>query len=108
MIVMNGRSAGGFKKVSLKSSINDGKLDVMIFKAAHIVDLSQLLIKVLMGNHQESKDVIFFQTDKLRVDTKVHMGTDIDGEKGEKFPLEISVLPKKLRICTAVNDMGCS
>lgn len=108
MIVMNGRSAGGFKKVSPKSSINDGKLDVMIFKAAHIVDLSQLLIKVLMGNHQESKDVIFFQTDKLRVDTKVHMGTDIDGEKGEKFPLEISVLPQKLRICTAVNDMGCS
>lgn len=106
MLVMNGRSAGGFKKVSPKSSINDGKLDVMMFKAAHLMELPQVLFKVLAGQHQESKDVIFFQTDKLRLDTDVDMGTDIDGEKGEKFPLDISVLPNRLEICTIVDDVG--
>ncbi len=108
MLVMNGISAGGFKKVSPRSSINDGKLDIMMFKAAPLMDLSQLLIKVIKGQHQESKDVIFFQTDKLRLETDVKIGTDIDGEAGEKFPLDISVLPSRIRICTLQDGIGAN
>ncbi|WP_312353466.1 YegS/Rv2252/BmrU family lipid kinase, partial [Aminipila sp.] len=53
MIVMNGRSAGGFKKISPNSEINDGLLDVMLFKEMPILEFGPLLLSILQGNHQE-------------------------------------------------------
>ena len=39
MLVMNGRSAGGFKRISPDSEVNDGLLEVMIFKEMPLLDL---------------------------------------------------------------------
>lgn len=105
MLVMNGRSAGGFKKISPHSEINDGLLDVMLFKEMPILEFGPLLLSILQGNHQENKNVIYFKTDNLVIESTVDVSTDIDGEKGEKFPLHFSVLPKKLRISTLYQDM---
>lgn len=105
MLVMNGRSAGGFKRISPRAEINDGLLDVMLFKELPILELAPLLINVMTGQHQANKNVVFFQTKKLYVQSEQHVGTDIDGEKGAEFPLDIEVLPKKLRINTLVNNM---
>lgn len=105
MLVMNGRSAGGFKRIAPNAVINDGLLDVMLFKEMPIIELPPLLISVMTGQHQENKNVVFFKTKKLHLESDEQVGTDIDGEKGAKFPLNIEVLPKKLRINTLENDM---
>ena len=105
MLVMNGRSAGGFKRIAPLAEVNDGLLDVMLFKEMPIFELAPLLINVMTGQHQENKNVVFFKTKKLYVESKQQVGTDIDGEKGADFPLDIEVLPKKFRINTAVNNM---
>ncbi|MBE6033626.1 MAG: YegS/Rv2252/BmrU family lipid kinase [Clostridiales bacterium] len=105
MIVMNGRSAGGFKKISPNSEINDGLLDVMLFKEMPILEFGPLLLSILQGNHQENKNVIYFKTDNLLIESTEDVSTDVDGEKGEKFPLHFSVLPKKLKISTLYQDM---
>lgn len=105
MLVMNGMSAGGFKRISPDSDINDGMLNVLIFKEMPILELGPLALKVLMGNHEENKNVIAFKTDKLLLETDMEVGTDVDGEKGEKFPLQFEVLPRRLKIFTYMNDM---
>ncbi|MFV0518581.1 MAG: YegS/Rv2252/BmrU family lipid kinase [Aminipila sp.] len=105
MLVMNGKSAGGFKRISPSSEINDGLLDVMLFKEMPVLEFGPLLINILQGNHQENKNVIYFKTDDLVIESPEDVSTDIDGEKGEKFPLHFSVLPKKLRISTLYQDM---
>ncbi|QHI71513.1 YegS/Rv2252/BmrU family lipid kinase [Aminipila terrae] len=105
MLVMNGRSAGGFKKISPNSEINDGLLDVMLFKEMPVLEFGPLLLSILQGNHQENKNVIYFKTDDLLIESPKDVSTDVDGEKGEKFPLHFSVLPKKLRISTLYQDM---
>ena len=105
MLVMNGRSAGGFKRVSPSAVINDGLLDVMLFREMPIIDFAPLLINILQGNHTENKNVLYFKTAKLEIESEVDISTDIDGEKGEKFPLSFEVLPKRLKILTEYNDM---
>lgn len=105
MLVMNGRSAGGFKRIAPNAEINDGLLDVMLFKEMPIYEFAPLLINVMQGNHHANKNVIFFQTSKLKVESDNNVGTDIDGEKGAEFPLEIEILPKKIRINTRLEDM---
>lgn len=98
MVVMNGNSAGGFRRLGIQSSINDGLLDVIIFKEMNIVELLPLVINVLQGRHDENKNVIYFQTPSLRIESPEDMTTDLDGEKGEPLPLEISIVPKRLKI----------
>lgn len=105
MLVMNGRSAGGFKRISPQSEVNDGLLDVMLFKEMPLIDFPPMLVSVLQGNHQENKNVIYFKTKKLKISSTQEVSTDVDGEKGETFPLEFSVIPKRLKITTLTDDM---
>ncbi|QIB68915.1 YegS/Rv2252/BmrU family lipid kinase [Aminipila butyrica] len=105
MLVMNGRSAGGFKKISPNSEINDGLLDVMLFKEMPILEFGPLLVNILQGNHQENKNVIYFKTNDLTIESTQEVSTDVDGEKGENFPLHFTVLPSKLKISTRYQDM---
>jgi len=100
MLVMNGCSAGGFKHISPNSDMTDGLLDVLLFRVMQLHEIVPLLINVLQGNHPENRNVLHFKTDNLLVESSAHVGTDVDGEKGEKLPLRFSVLPKKLKLLT--------
>ena len=105
MVVMNGISAGGFKRISPESEINDGMMDVILFRKMPILELGPLLFNVIHGNHSKSKHVLTFQTDHLRIESEDNISTDIDGEKGEPFPMEFSILHNRLRIFTEVDDI---
>ncbi len=103
MVVMNGMSAGGFKKLSLASDIQDGKLNVILFRKMPIIKLVPLLFGVISGNYTDNKSVLTFETDKLIIESDEEISTDVDGEHGEKLPLHFSVLEKKLKIFTEKN-----
>lgn len=106
MVVMNGKSAGGFKNISPEAEIDDGLLDVVIFKKMSFLDLPKLLIKVLKGHQSNDKNVIFFKTHRLRIESPVDVSTDIDGETGEKFPLDFSVLSGGIEIFASESMYG--
>ena len=109
MLIMNGKSAGGFNKIAPLASINDGLLEVIVFKNCPIYELIYLLLAVLSGDHINNTNVIHFKTDELVVDTDNDVSTDVDGEKGASFPLNIKVIPKKLKIITRINNEdGCT
>lgn len=105
MVVMNGISAGGFKQISPESEVNDGMMDVILFRKMPILELGPLLFNVIHGNHSKSKHVLTFKTNVLRIEADEEVSTDIDGEKGEKFPLEFSMLHNRLRIFTEEDDI---
>lgn len=98
MVVMNGESAGGFRKLSPQSSMKDGKLDVIAFRKMPILELGPLLFEVVNGRHPENKNVLFFQTDQLTIESSEDINTDIDGEHGEKLPLHFKVLSERLEV----------
>jgi len=104
VLIMNGKSAGGFKKIAPLASFSDGLLDVYIFKKCPLIDLIALIIKVRNGEHAESPYVDYFQTAELTIDCKDTVGTDMDGEKGFDFPLRVSIEPRKLKLITRNNQ----
>lgn len=104
MVVMNGESAGGFRKLSPYSSISDGKLDVIAFRRMPFVEFGPLLIEVLRGKHSENKNVLYFQTEDLMLESEMDISTDIDGEHGEKLPLHFTVLHNRLDIFVKEED----
>lgn len=106
MVVMNGKSAGGLKTLSPDSEINDGKMDVILFRETPIMNVLPLIIEFAQGKHLFNKHVLSFQTSQLRIESPVEISTDVDGEKGATLPLEFSILHKRLRIMTTDTGIG--
>ena len=105
MVVMNGRSAGGFRQLSPDSDVRDGKLDVVVFKKMSLMKFPPLFLKLLQGKHEESKNVMTFKTSKLHLHSDVEVPTDIDGETGEKMPLEFSVIPGAIEVFAPSDEL---
>lgn len=100
MFIMNGSVIGGFKDVSPKASVHDGKLDVLIFKDCPPLEFLNTVNLFLRRTHFKSPYVEFIRTDNVMIETeKKNTGVDIDGEKGPEFPLNIRMLKERFRIC---------
>lgn len=97
LLVFNGQTAGGFK-LATSADVADGKLDVIVIKAIPIIELIPLFIKILKGEHLDSKDVLYFKTSELNIECHEDIVTDIDGEKGPDFPLHIKCIKGGLKI----------
>lgn len=98
MLVMNGTSAGGFRKVSPDSEVNDGLLNVILFRKMPIIEMAPLALKVLNGGHLEDHRVLSFKTNRLLVESDEDIPTDVDGEHGKKLPLQFDVLHDRINI----------
>lgn len=101
-LVLNGSGAGGFTKVGGPASIIDGKLDFVGIKPMHLNHLLLVFSKILLGEHINDKRVIYFQTNTMTIerldDNKNISDTDVDGEKGPDYPLNISIIPQGLQV----------
>lgn len=104
VLIMNGKSAGGFKKIAPLASLSDGLLDIYIFKKCPIIELVPLIVQIANGEHAESPHVDYFQTAEMLIDCNEPVGTDMDGEKGFDFPLRLSVAQRKLKVITRNNQ----
>ena len=97
LLVFNGATAGSFN-LAMRADACDGLLDIIMFKAVQVYELLPLFIKVLKGEHLDSNKVLYFKTDYLKVECHEDIVTDIDGEKGPDFPLEIKCIKGGLKI----------
>jgi len=97
MLIFNGRTAGNMVLAN-SADVMDGFLDIIMFKAVPIIDLLPLFFKVLKGDHLDSSKVLYFKTNKLVVESPEDIVTDIDGEKGPDFPLNIECIKNGIQV----------
>jgi lipid kinase, YegS/Rv2252/BmrU family len=97
LLVFNGQTAGSFN-LATSADVMDGYLDVIMFKAITIIDLIPLFIKVLRGEHLDSPNVLYFKTDNLIIESPEDIVTDIDGERGPDFPLNIQCIKNGIEV----------
>lgn len=100
MLVFNGKTAGNLN-LAYKSKLDDGYLDVVIFKDMPIPKSIPVLIGVLKGDyldHLDERNILYFKTKSLVVECRDELITDIDGEKGPAFPLSIECIKGGIEI----------
>lgn len=97
-LIMNGKSAGGFRKLAPYSDVQDGLFDVLVFKKCPIYEIMPLLIKVWNGEHPKSPYIDYFKASQLEVSANVDLSSDLDGENGPSFPLKIMNLTQKIQV----------
>lgn len=98
MLVFNGQTAGSFN-LAYKAEIDDGLLDVIIIKAVPLKDLIPLFIKIMRGEHLEGQNsIVYFKSNKIKIQCDENIVTDIDGERGPNFPLSIECIHDGIKV----------
>ncbi|MFK4785592.1 YegS/Rv2252/BmrU family lipid kinase [Fusobacterium sp. MFO224] len=97
--IFNGRTAGTFE-IAHDSCINDGLLSVIIISNENFIDVIKILPQFLLKkNFSYPKGIINFKTSELYVNVlNKDYYSDIDGERGPDFPVEISCIKHGLKI----------
>jgi diacylglycerol kinase (ATP) len=104
MFVFNGQTAGNFK-FAYKAKADDGLLDVIIIKACALKDLIPLFIKMIRGEHlEDSNALVYFTTRKLKIECYEDIVTDIDGERGPDFPVEIECINGAIQVLGVIKN----
>lgn len=102
VLIMNGRSAGGFKRIAPEASVCDGLLDICVFRKCPVLDIMPLILQVASGDHVNSPYVTYFKTRALSIHCDEPVGTDLDGEKGASLPMTVRLIPGALKILAPI------
>jgi diacylglycerol kinase (ATP) len=82
---------GGGMKVAPQAKLDDGLLDVCLVGAVRPLRLLRLFPTVYRGQHLKVREVKYFQSARLRVETESAMDVYADGEYVCRTPIEVSI-----------------
>jgi len=100
VLVGNGRLYGGRFPFFKQALMDDGLLDVIVFKRLSYVDIIRYLQNVVFTPQISSPEVEYFQTKHLRVTSAENVPVEIDGELVGHCPVEFKIRAGGLRVLT--------
>jgi diacylglycerol kinase family enzyme len=100
VLVGNGRLYGGPFPFFKHAVIDDGLLDVLLFKQIGYIELLKYLQNVIFTSEITTPEVEYFQTRRLRVSSAEEVPVEVDGELLGICPVEFQVKPRRLKVLT--------
>ena len=98
VLVGNGRLYGGPFPFFKHAVIDDGLLDVLVFKQLGYLDLLKYLQNVIFTSDITTREVDYFQTRRLRVSSAEEVPVELDGELSGACPVEFRMEPRRLKV----------
>ncbi|MEA4816118.1 MAG: YegS/Rv2252/BmrU family lipid kinase [Lachnospiraceae bacterium] len=107
-LILNSAGAGSFTNLAPYASISDGKLDFIAVKAKPVFDIAKMLVNVLRGEHIHYESIIYLQDSFFNIEflgeNNKFAETNIDGEAGPLFPIEVKALNKAIKVFENFNN----
>lgn len=97
-MISNTKSVGGFRGLMSKADITDGVLDMLVIKKMDPIDVVPLLGSLVIGEHINNDNVIYLQSDDIKIESDEHVVLDIDGEEGSSLPAQISCIKQAIKL----------
>ncbi len=98
VLIGNGRYYGGPFVLFKDARVDDGKLDVLIFKNLGYLDIARYLSGIIFGTHADLHDVEYFQTRRVTVRSAGKVPVEVDGEVISNVPVTFRMSPHKLKV----------
>jgi diacylglycerol kinase (ATP) len=95
--VGNNVSLGGGMKVTPDALVDDGELDVLVVQPLSRVSFLRIFPSVFKGEHVKDSRVSIQRAKKIRIEAS-SVAAYADGERVNRLPIDIEVVPKALRI----------
>ncbi len=97
-IISNSRFYAGKFTIDDTTMIDDGLLNVFLFKKNSLLQTFKLFMGVLTKTHMEMKDISFYKSSKILIFSKKKVKVQVDGDIACYPPLDISIKPAFLEV----------
>ncbi len=104
VVAENVSTYGGKFKIAPYADVNDGLLDICIFKKTGVFDVFRYFIGIALKKHIDYPDVRYYQCKKIELTSEQNVLLHTDGELIGSTPAIITVLPKKLKVLVPKDD----
>lgn len=94
----NTRLYGGVLRMAPEALLDDGLLDVCVFRGRGLLTSIRHAVKAVLGIHRGDPEVEILQTARLLVDSPSRLPVQLDGDYFGTTPVEIRVVPRALRV----------
>ncbi|SFE22632.1 diacylglycerol/lipid kinase family protein [Trichococcus pasteurii] len=93
-------SIASFENFMPQAKVDDGKMRMVVFKEFNLLDSLRLLPQLIMGEIRNSDTVIYmsFEQATITLEDGDSLITNVDGDEGPAFPLEIEILPSFIKV----------
>ena len=100
LIAMLTSSVGSFRNIAPQARVDDGKIWLAVFKDFTYLDLLKLVPEFLAGAPLSSEYMTLMTTTraKIAIVDDHPLSTNMDGDEGPAFPLDLEVLPSFLTV----------
>ena len=98
VLIGNGRLYGGPFPFFKHAALDDGLLDVIVFKRLGYLEIIKYLQDVVFSSDIRVPEIEYFQTRQLRVESDQTVPVEIDGELVGNCPVEFTLQNRALRV----------
>jgi diacylglycerol kinase (ATP) len=98
IVVSNIQLYGGVMAIGAKACVNDGKLDVCVFKGDGFFTFVQHAMNVLSHRHLQDPKIEYYQCSEIVVESACSLPVHIDGNPFTKTPVTIHTVPSSLKV----------
>ncbi len=98
VLVGNGRLYGGPFPFFKHAVLDDGLLDVLVFKQLGYIEIVKYLQNVIFTSEITTREVEYFQTSRLRVTSADDVPVELDGELVGNCPVEFEMQTRRLKV----------
>jgi diacylglycerol kinase family enzyme len=98
VLVGNGRLYGGPFPFFKQAVIDDGLLDVVLFKRLGFLEIIKYLHDVVFSSDIRVPEIEYFQTRQLRVSSEQDVPVELDGELAGNCPVDFQMHEKALPV----------
>jgi YegS/Rv2252/BmrU family lipid kinase len=97
-IISNSRYYAGPYRIAAETRIDDGLLNVLLFKKRGVLDTLRLFLGVLTRRHRLMRDVVFYSGREIRITSRSRVKMQMDGDKAPPTPARVWVEPGVLPV----------
>jgi len=98
ILVSNAQLYGPSVSIAPQAQLDDGMLDVYIFKGGNVLDVARHIVMILSGKHLQDPKVECYRAKQVEVRGEEPLPLHTDGDPIGHTPVTITVLPKALRV----------
>ncbi len=104
IIVSNAQLYARRVRVAAEAYLDDGLLDVCIFKGSNLASTIHHAIKVFARRHLRDPQVEYYRCKKVSISTATPLPVQVDGDPVGTTPMEFEIVPQALNIIVPRNS----
>lgn len=97
VVIGNSQLYGGMVKITSRANIDDGLLDVAVFKGDNGLSAVHRLIAILRRRYSEDPEIEYYRARTIQVIARPRLPVQVDGDPIGQTPMTFEVAPRALR-----------